>query len=368
LHRGALHSKPGHQLNPGFAMIVRFVLLAQFALLTSLAVLPHRAAAHTPDFAVSGSIAVPGPVKWDYLTTEPGAHRLFAAEGDRIAVIDTARDQPIATIAPINGAHGIALAPTLNRGFATAGLAGTVTMFNLRTLHILKTIKVGPGPDAIAFDPATNRVFAPNEKSQRLFAIDARTGRLLKSIPFHADPEFIVTDGQGHAYLNLKSADQIAVINTRTLRLTRRINLGAACHGPVGLAIDRTRQRLFVSCVNHRVDIIAARTGQSLATLPIPGFSDAMRYDPRANIAFAPSIDGTLTIIGATDLTHYQIIQTLHTAPSARTMAFDQATQTAFLSAATIRKILPPKPGKSYGKTEFVPRSFHILVVKPINR
>jgi hypothetical protein len=49
-------------------------------------------------------------------------------------------------------------------------------------------------------------------------------------------------------------------------------------------------------------------------------------------------------------------------------MAFDQATQTAFLAAATIRKILPPKPGKSYGKPEFVPGRFHILVVKPINR
>jgi hypothetical protein len=105
LHRGALHSKPGHQLNPGFAMIVRFAVLAPFALLTSLAVLAHRAAAHTPNFAVAGRIAVPGPVKWDYLTTEPGAHRLFVAEGDRIAVIDTARDQPIATIAPIDGAR-----------------------------------------------------------------------------------------------------------------------------------------------------------------------------------------------------------------------------------------------------------------------
>ncbi len=346
-------------------MIARFALLAQFALLTGLAVLPHRAAAHTPHFVVSGSIPVPGPVKWDYLTTEPGAHRLFAAQGDRVAVIDTATGKPIATIAPINGAHGIALAPALNRGFATAGIAGTITMFDLRSLHILKTINVGPGPDAIAFDPATDRVFAPNEKSQRLFAIDARSGRILKSIPFHADPEFIVTDDRGHAYLNLKSTDQIAVINTRTLRLTRRISLAPACHGPVGLAIDRARQRLFVSCVNHRVDIIAATTGKSLALLPIPAFSDAMRYDPHTNIAFAPSIDGTMTIIGAAGPASYKIIQTLKTAPSARTMAFDQATQTAFLAAATISKILPPKPGKTYGKTEFAPGSFSILVVKP---
>ncbi len=71
-----------------------------------------------------------------------------------------------------------------------------------------------------------------------------------------------------------------------------------------------------------------------------------------------------VTIIGAAGRHGYKIVQTLKTAPSARTMAFDQATQTAYLSAATIVKILPPAPGKSHGKMEFAPGSFHILVVK----
>lgn len=339
--------------------------IRRLALVAALAVLPRFATAAPPHFTLAGSIPIAGPVKWDYLTTEPGTSRLFAAEGDRVAVIDTARASLIGTIAPIDGAHGIALAPRLDRGFATAGIAGTVTMFDLKTLKTLKTIDVGPGPDAIAYDPATERVFAPNEKSQTLFAIDARTGKILKRIPFHADPEFLVTDDRGQAYLNLNSADAIAVINTRTLHIVRRINLASTCHGPTGLAIDRARNRLFVSCRNHVVDIVAAVPGKVLATLPIPAFCDAMRYDPRYNIAFAPSIDGTLTIIGAAGRHGYKIIQTIKTTPSARTMAFDQATQTAYLSAATIVKILPPAPGKSYGKPEFAPGSFHILVVKP---
>ncbi|MCW8305647.1 YncE family protein [Acidiphilium sp. PA] len=336
----------------------------RLALALAASLLPAIAAAAPPHFAVTGSIPIAGPVKWDYLTTQPGTNCLFAAEGDRVVVVDTATRKPIATIAPIDGAHGIALAPRLNRGFATAGIAGTVTMFNLKTLKPIKTIDVAPGPDAIAYDPATERVFVPNEKTQALIAIDARTGKIIKRIPFHADPEFIVTDGRGTAYLNLNSADQIAVVNTRTLTIIRRIDVAPTCHGPTGLAIDRARERLFVSCRNHAVDVVAARSGRILATLPIPAFSDAMRFDPSRNLAFAPSIDGTLTVIGAAGKSGYKIVQTLKTAPTARTMAFDQATQTAYLSAATIVKTLPPAPGKTYGRPVFAPGSFRILIVR----
>ncbi|MDD2876114.1 MAG: YncE family protein [Acidiphilium sp.] len=348
----------------------RILLAARASLLLAPLLLASlvfgRATAATPQFALDRSIPIAGPVKWDYLTLEQGTHRLFATEGDRVAVIDTATSKQIGTIAPVEGAHGIALAPRLDRGFATAGIAGTVTMFNLRTLEKLAVIDVGEGPDAIAYDPASQRVLVPNEKSQTLFVIAARTGKIVGQIPFHADPEFIVVDGKGLAYLNLNSADQIAVVNTHTLRITRRIAVGPTCHGPTGLAIDQTQGRLFVSCRNHVVDVVDAPTGKLLATLPIPAFCDAMRFDPSQNLAFAPSVDGTLTVIGAEGPQGYKIVQRVTTAPSARTMVFDQATQTAYLSVANIMKMLPPSGDRHYPKPVFAPGSFHILVVSEV--
>lgn len=338
------------------------ILLAGLAVL--LPIIAHAAS----DFALQRSIPLAGPVKWDYLTFEQGTNRLFAAEGDRVAVIDTATAKQIGMIAPIQGAHGTALAPRLDRGFATAGLAGTVTVFNLKTLKILKTIDVGPGPDAIAYDPATKRVLVPNEKSQTLFMIDAKTDTIVGRIPLHADPEFLVTDGRGTAYLNLNSTDRIAVIDTRTLKITRQIDVAPSCHGPTGLAIDTIHQRLFVSCRNHAVDVVDAKSGISLATLPIPAFCDAMRYDPAKNIAFAPSIDGTLTVIGAAGVSDYQIVQTVKTAPGARTMAFDRASETAYLSTATMTGMAPPTGERTYSRPVFAPGSFRILVVKDANR
>ncbi|WP_174503929.1 YncE family protein [Acidiphilium sp. C61] len=341
--------------------------LLALALLPGLCAAPFARAA-TPRFHVAGQIALPGPVKWDYLATDPAAHRIFAAQGDRVDVIDTRTQRRIGTIGNVRGTHGIALAPRFGHGFATAGIAGTVTMFDLKTLRTIRTIDVGRGPDGIAYDPSSRLVLVPNEVSQTLFAIDPANGRIVGSLPFHADPEFIVADGRGRVYLNLKSANRIAVIDPRAMTILREIDVAPACTGPTGLAIDRADMRLFVSCRNDVLAVVDARGGKVVASLPLPGFADAVRYDARDALVLAPSIDGTLSIVRASPKDgsgdEYRVIQRLGTAPGARTLTFDATTRTAYLSTAKQVGMLPPAPGKTYPRRAFKPGSFHVLVVR----
>lgn len=323
-----------------------------------------QARAATPVFKVVGQIAVPGPVKWDYLASEPSAHRIFAAQGDRVDVIDTRTDRLVGTISNVRGAHGIALAPLFGHGFATAGVAGTVTMFDLKTLRTVRTIDVGKGPDAIAYDPASRRVLVPNEVSQKLIAINPASGAVAGSLPFHADPEFLVADGRGSVYLNLNSANRIAVIDPHAMRIRREINVAPACKGPTGLAIDRAEMRLFVSCRNDVLAVVDVRRGKVVASLPLPAFTDAVRYDARDALVLAPSIDGTLSVVSASSKDGYRVIQRLRTEPGARTLTFDAATRTAYLSTAQQERVLPPAPGKTYPRREFRPGSFRVLVIR----
>ena len=46
-------------------------------------------------------------------------------------------------------AHGAGIAPKAGHGFTTNGGDETVTMFDLKTLTVLRQIKVGPGLDGI---------------------------------------------------------------------------------------------------------------------------------------------------------------------------------------------------------------------------
>ena len=329
----------------------------------SAAGMPQAAAPH---FAVQSKIPLSGPVKWDYLAFEQGTDHLFVSQSTQLNVIDVATDKKIATIEGLKGMHGIAFAPKLNRGFISDGKAGMVRIFNLHTFKIIGTVKVGRDPDAIAFDPVSGLVFTPNGDSQTLSAINARTGKVVATLPLHADPEFLVADGRGQLFLNLNSADKIAVIDTKTLKIIRDINVAPSCHGPTGLAIDRKRMRLFVSCRNHEVDVLNDQTGKVLSTLPITGFSDAMRYDAALNLAFAPSIDGKLNVIAANGADGYKIIQTISTQPSARTMAMDQRGPRLFLSAAKITAMRPADALHHYPKPVFAPGSFHVIIVGPL--
>lgn len=333
------------------------------AVLAACCVAPIARAA-PPVFHIVGKIGLSGPTRWDYLTSEPSRHRIFAAQGNRVDVIDSRTDRLVGTIDNVRGAHGIAVAPRFGHGFATAGIAGTVTMFDLKTLRTIRKIDVGKGPDAIAYDPWSRRILVPNEVSQTLFAIDPATGSIVGSLPFHADPEFIVADGRGRVYLNLNSTNRIAVIDPRTMRIRREIDVAPACKGPTGLAIDRAHMRLFVSCHNNVLAVVDVRGGKVVATLKLPGFTDAVRYDARDSLVLAPSIDGTLTVVHAAPKHGYRVVQRLRTEPGARTMTFMPATRTAYLSTAKQVKMLPPAPGKSYPRRVFKPGSFRILVIR----
>ena len=57
---------------------------------------------------------------WDYATVDPSAHRLYVTRTDRVQVIDTEDGQTVGEVPGLEGGHGTALVPDLNRGFATS--------------------------------------------------------------------------------------------------------------------------------------------------------------------------------------------------------------------------------------------------------
>src|SRR4029077_10142387 len=119
------------------------------------AVILASPAVSRPQYRITGTLALPGEGGWDDMTFDAAGHRLFIAHATRVDVVDTDRLSRIGEIADTPGVHGIAPAPDLGRGYAGAGRAGTIVVFDLKTLARLKDIKsTGENPDAIIYDPA----------------------------------------------------------------------------------------------------------------------------------------------------------------------------------------------------------------------
>src|SRR5213593_5174188 len=81
----------------------------------------------------------------DYLTAEPGTGRVFVSRGTHVMVLDAATGKLVGDIPDTPRVHGIALAPNSGRGFITNGGDSTVTMFDLKTLAVIKKLRIPTG-------------------------------------------------------------------------------------------------------------------------------------------------------------------------------------------------------------------------------
>ncbi|MGA2902054.1 MAG: hypothetical protein ABSF40_17655, partial [Candidatus Acidiferrales bacterium] len=121
---------------------------------------------------------------WDYIIFDSPTRRLFISRGTKVVVLD------------------------VDSGNTSNGRAGTVTIFDLKTLEVIGSVQAGTNPDAIIYDPASKRVFAMNGRSKNATAIDAATGNVAGTIPVDGKPEFAVADGAGHVYVNIEDKSE----------------------------------------------------------------------------------------------------------------------------------------------------------------
>ncbi|HKD55013.1 MAG TPA: YncE family protein [Steroidobacteraceae bacterium] len=317
-----------------------------------------------PQYHIAHEVNLPGDEGWDYLTYEQGGHRLFIAHGTQVQVLDTQKLALAGTIPDTPGVHGVALAPDLGRGYVSAGRTSVIVVFDLKTLARLKEIKsTGENPDAIIYDEPTHRVFAFNGRGRSVTAIDAKSDTVAGTIPLDAKPEFAVSDGQGHVYVNLEDKNSIAVIDPQTLVVSTVWPIGG-CEEPSALAMDRTGKRLFTGCGNKLMAVVDATSGKVLGTAPIGEGVDAAAYDPGARLAFASCGEGVVTAIAVTPSGAPEVAQTIPTQRGARTMALDEHSHRIFTVTADFGTPPAATPEHPHPRPPILPGTFRVLVLE----
>lgn len=340
--------------------------LIALALLAGLPATPVHAAAK-PDhagYAVLHRYPISGEEGWDYLALDASARRLYVSHGDAVVVLDADSGKPVGRIEHLDGVHGIALAPALHRGWISNGHSGAVTVFDTATLKVTATLKAtGENPDAILYDPASARVFTFNGHSGNATAFDAQSGKVLATIALPGKPEFAVSDGAGHVYVNIEDKNELVQLDPKAAAVRATWSL-APCESPSGLAIDVAHHRLFSVCDNQTMVVLDANDGHRVASVPIGKGPDAAAFDSQRGLAFSSNGEsGTLTVVHEDDPDHYKVIANVPTQTTARTMALDPKTGDVYLSAAKFG--MHTEQGGPHHRPPLVPGSFGVLVVGP---
>lgn len=297
------------------------------------AALTLAAPAVAQNYTITHTYKLGGDGGWDYLALDTASHGLFIARQDRVMVVDPQNGKPIAVIPGLNRAHGIAFAYAEGHGFATSGADSTVTMFDLKTLKVLKRTKAAIDDDAVLFDPATGHIFTMNGDAKSSSVIDAKTGDVIGTIDLGGGPEFGVSAGDGKLYINIEDASEVVEVDAAAMKVTRRWSI-KPCESPSGLAIDRVHHRLFSGCRNGTMGISDAQAGKLVTTVPIGRGVDACRFDEGTGLAFASNGDGTLTVIHEDSPDTYTVVGNVNTMRGARTMELDPVSHRLFTVSA----------------------------------
>src|SRR5882672_9020542 len=89
----------------------------------------------------------------DYVAAEAGTGRVFVSRGTHMMVVDGVTGKVLGNIDSTGRVHGAGLAPKSGHGFTTNGADSSVTMFDLKTLAVIKKTKVvNGGLDGIMYD------------------------------------------------------------------------------------------------------------------------------------------------------------------------------------------------------------------------
>src|SRR5215469_6858262 len=269
----------------------------------------------------------------DYVAVEPATGRVFVSRATHMMVVDGPTGKVVGDIPETPGVHGAAMATKAGHGFTTNGGNDTVTMFDLKTLAVIKQIKVGPGLDGIMFDEPDNKVILTRHSRPigTLTALDPKTGDMVATVELEDNsPEGAAADGKGHIFVNNEGKNTIQVIDVKTWKATASWPLDP-CKGPTGIAYDKGTNRIFSGCNNTSV-VLDATTGKIIATIKNGTRVDALGWDPGKKLIYIPNGgEGNVTVVHQDSPDKYTVVGTVDTFTGAKTITVDPATHNVYL-------------------------------------
>ncbi len=139
--------------------MTRHVLIA-LAVLSAVGLAAPRVG-HAQTFKVE-KFDIKGDGGTDYVAVEAATGRVFVSRSTHMMVVEGATGKVLGDIPNTPGVHGAGIATKAGHGFTTNSGDQTVTMFDLKTLAVIKQIKVGPGLDGIMYDEPDDKIILTN--------------------------------------------------------------------------------------------------------------------------------------------------------------------------------------------------------------
>jgi len=227
--------------------------------------------------------------RFDHLYADVQGNRLFVAaeSAHQVLVFDLRTGKYLRSITGIQIPHAIFVRDDLHRIYVTDGGAGEVRIFDGRNYQLIGTVKLKVDSDSIGYDPTTHDLYVDDgggdahESFSMLSVVDTTHDKKVADIKIDGDTleAMALAKSSPLLYVNNPAKNWIDVVNRHTRQVVATWPV-TACKRNVALALDESSHRLFTACRSGVIDVLDARSGKELQSLPIAQGVDDLKFDP----------------------------------------------------------------------------------------
>src|SRR5689334_1690622 len=172
-------------------------------------------------YKVLKTAKVGGEGGYDYIFADVEGRRLYVPRGGptgQLMVFNLDTLESVGAVADVR-AGGATVDPKSHHGFSTTK---PLTMWDITTLKVIKTIEVDGRPDGILYDHFNARVWVLSHQPPHATVIDAAEGSVVKTLDLGGAPEQAVSDGKDRKSTRLNSSH--SSISYAVFCLKKKIN------------------------------------------------------------------------------------------------------------------------------------------------
>jgi hypothetical protein len=319
-------------------------------------------------YRVLKTAKVGGEGGFDYISADVEGRRLYVPRNGpmgQLTAFNLDTLEPAGSIAGIKSG-GAAVDPKSHHGFSTTK---PITMWDSKTLQVIKMIDVDGRPDGIMFDAFNERVWVLSHMPPYATVIDAREGTVVGTIDVGGQPEQAASDGKGTVYVTIMDKANIAVVDAKNLTVTKHLDLSSkGVDAGSGLSLDAKNHVLFSywRLPSPVVLIVNAENGNIITSFPTDLNVDTVAFNPATMEAISTAGGGSMIFIKENSPTSFEVEQRLKTMVGARNMVLDTKTNRILSMAFEYGPVPADAPAPVPGRMALgppLPGSFTLLMV-----
>jgi hypothetical protein len=259
----------------------------------------------------------------DHLTVDFARQRLFVAElgNDSVGVVDLAHHTVLRTLTGLHAPQGVGYEPTTDMLYVANAGDGSVRLFQGAGLIPAGRIELGEDADNIRIDSKFHRVVVGYGKGA-LAIIDPRSRKKIADIKLKGHPESLQLAANGReAFVNVPDAHEIAAIDLSQGRQTAGWSLGLHLSN-YPMTLDQDGDQVHV-VFRRPASLVAfdTRNGKTLYSIETCGDSDDLFLDSKRARLYISCGEGLIDVIANRGKQYVNEAQ-LSTVGGARTSLF----------------------------------------------